>query len=84
MSVTDMTMILAAVSDGLNLRALAEGTDKIMDDEARTSLLGTTALVLILAVVDPGDGRSMKELVDELGRRFPPTTAGGAEPDRRA
>lgn len=83
-SVSDVTTILAAVSDGLSLQAFADGTDKIVDEEARTSLLGTTALALILAVVDPGDGRSMKELVDELGRRFPPTTAGGAGPDRHA
>jgi hypothetical protein len=71
-TVTEGTIILAAVAEGLAMRALAEGSGSIMDDNARTSLLGTTALALILAFVDQGDGRSMRELVNELGHRFQP------------
>ena len=70
----ELAIILSAVAEGLAMRALVEGTRNIMDDQARTSLLGTTALALLLACVDQGDGRSMRDLVNELGQRFPPAT----------
>jgi hypothetical protein len=73
-AVEDVAIILNAVADGLAMRAHIEGTDRIMDHETHTGLLGTVALALLLACVDHGDGGSMRDLVNELGRSFPPIT----------
>jgi hypothetical protein len=73
-SLNDLAILLTAVADGLAMRAHVEGPGSVMDSEAGTSLLGTAAFALLLACVDQGDGHSMRELVNELGRRFPPVT----------
>jgi hypothetical protein len=75
----EVAIILNAVADGLAMRALIEGTDRIMNHEARTSLLGTTALAMLLACVDHGDGRSMHDLVNDLDRSFPPEPQPGPD-----
>lgn len=71
-SLDDLAVILTAVADGLAMRALVDGPDCVMDREARTSLLGTAAFALLAAFVDPGDGRTVRQIVDELGERHPP------------
>lgn len=63
-SVDELTIILTAVSEGLTLRALAEGPARVMDDEKRTSLLGVVTMALLLTCVDAGDGRTLREFVD--------------------
>jgi hypothetical protein len=68
----DIAIILNSVADGLAMRASVDGVDRIMNRETRTSLLGTAALALWVACIDHGDGRSMRDLVNELGQRFPP------------
>jgi hypothetical protein len=73
-SLNELAIILTAVADGLAMRALVEGTSNVMDAETRTSLLGTAAFALLLACLDQGDGRSMRELVNELGQNFLPAT----------
>ncbi|HEY2579984.1 MAG TPA: hypothetical protein VGI74_27040 [Streptosporangiaceae bacterium] len=60
----DCLGLLAAVADGLALRALADPSAHIIDRTRRQSLFGTAVLVLIAGCLEPadhGDGRSLEE-----------------------
>lgn len=74
-SIKDFAIILMAVAEGLAVRAMVEGTDNIMDHGSRTSLLGTAAMAILSAFVDQGDHQTIRELVNCLGRNFPPNPA---------
>lgn len=69
----DLNLILATAAEGMALRCLID-TAGIIDEEKKTSLLGTLALALVISVVDPGDGRSMESEVSEMVR-----AAGGSQ-----
>jgi len=62
-SMKQLNILLQSVAEGLGLRLLAGTDENIFDHGKRTSLLGTAALALLVAFVDPGDGRSFDELV---------------------
>jgi hypothetical protein len=62
---TDLVEILTAVGEGLGLRELADPTSGARR-ESRLRLQGTTALALLVACIDPGDGQSLEALVDRL------------------
>jgi hypothetical protein len=57
--------ILTAVCEGLALRELADPSGGAKR-ERRLRLQGTTALALLSACLDPGDGLSLDELVDRI------------------
>lgn len=59
----DLIEILTAVGEGLALRELADPTAD-SKRERRLRLQGTTALALILACMDPGDGLTLDAAVD--------------------
>lgn len=64
---TDLVEILTAVGEGLALRELADpstGTKR----ERRLRLQGTTALALLMACRDPGDGLTLDDHVDQLDK----------------
>ncbi|MFF2842459.1 hypothetical protein [Paenarthrobacter sp. NPDC057981] len=62
----DFNIILQSTAEGLGMRLLSGVNEKILDDERRTSLLGTAALALFLGLVDLGDGLSLEQTVDTL------------------
>lgn len=65
----DCLDLLAAVADGLALRALAEPSARIIDRTRRQSLFGTAALALIAGCLERaghGDGRSLEEAVSAM------------------
>lgn len=59
-----LTDILSAVAEGLALRMLADPERKIIDTDHQTSLLGTAAIALSIAVIDPGDKLSLEQVLD--------------------
>jgi hypothetical protein len=62
----DCVTLLAAVADGLALRALADPSALIVDQARQRCLLGTAALALIVGCaerVDSGDGLSLEQAV---------------------
>jgi hypothetical protein len=64
---TDMLAVaLTAAAEGLGLRAMAEGPDRTIDHDRRTSLLGTIATALAVACIDRGDGRTLREVLDSF------------------
>jgi hypothetical protein len=77
----DCTTLLAAVADGLALRALANPAARVVDHDRRRCLLGTAALALIsgcLERADRSDGLSLEQAVRAM------TCAPGAESGQRA
>ena len=68
----DCADLLAAVADGLALRALSDPAARIVDRERRRCLLGTAALALIAGCVeraDQADGLSLEEAVRDMTSR---------------
>jgi hypothetical protein len=75
----DCVVLLAAIADGLALRALADPAARIMDRTRHRCLLGTAALVLIsgcLEGADGGDGLSLEEAVRAMMSEAPAGTGG--------
>lgn len=66
LSFDDFTIILTAVVEGLALRAIGDRATPVLDHERRRSLLGTAALALMIAFVDPGDGETLDETADRM------------------
>jgi hypothetical protein len=65
----DCLDLLAAVADGLALRALAEPSARIIDRTRRQSLFGTAALALIAGCLERAghsDSRSLEEVVSAM------------------
>ena len=65
----DCVIVLAAVADGLALRALADPAAPVIDHARRRCLLGTTVLALIAGCVeraDDGDGLPLEEAVQAM------------------
>ena len=65
-SLYEITWLLTAVADGLQLRLIADPRTKLIDHDRRESLLGKAVLAVIAACVDSGDGLSLEELVRNL------------------
>jgi hypothetical protein len=61
-----LAIALTAAAQGLGLRAIAEGPDRIIDHARRTSILGMIAMALAVASIDQGDGRPLRELADNI------------------
>ena len=61
--------MLAALADGLALRALADPTARVVDHDQRRCLLGTASLALIAGCLehpDHSDGLSLEQVVRAL------------------
>jgi hypothetical protein len=59
-------VLLAALADGLAMRALGDPSTRALDHDGRRSLLGTAALALIagcLESTDPRESRSLEQVV---------------------
>jgi hypothetical protein len=62
----DCVTLLAAVADGLTLRALADPAARVIDHDRRRCLLGTAALAFIGGCLEPADrndGLSLEQAV---------------------
>lgn len=57
----EFSILLQAMAEGLGLRLLSGLDEPLLDEEERTSLLGTAALSLFLALVDQGDGLTVEQ-----------------------
>jgi hypothetical protein len=55
-SLDDCVNILAAIADGLALRAIADPSVRIIDHDRRRSLLGIATLALVAGCLEPADG----------------------------
>ena len=75
-SVEDFAVILTAVAEGLSVRGMVDGKDRVRDSATRTSLLGMAGMAILSAFVDPGDGRTLSQVVNDLGIEFPPRPSG--------
>lgn len=65
-SIDDLTIILNAIAQGLSLRHIGATDGKVINHRDRSSVLGKAALLVIAGAVDPGDGRPVADLADEL------------------
>ncbi len=66
LSLDDLTVILAAVAGGLAARTIGDRETPVRDDERRRSLLGSAALAVVIACIDPGDGETLEEAADRM------------------
>lgn len=67
-SMRELTMMLTALSEGLNKRYLgdSDATELLIDEQHKRTLLGKAALLLVAGAVDPGDGLTVEQQVDNL------------------
>ncbi|MGB3438271.1 MAG: hypothetical protein WBA97_05910 [Actinophytocola sp.] len=66
-SLDELTVMLTGLAQGLSLRHIGAANGKdVVDNRARRSVLGKAAQLLIAGAIDPGDGRAVAEVVDEL------------------
>ncbi|WP_411733560.1 hypothetical protein [Paeniglutamicibacter sp.] len=66
----DFNILLQSMAEGLGLRLISGVDERLLDHEKRTSLLGTAALSLFLALVDPGDGLTVEQAAETaMGQR---------------
>lgn len=63
-SMDDFNIMLQATAEGLGMRLLSGVAEPIMDHDRKSSLLGTAAMALFLALVDPGDGLNIEDATD--------------------
>jgi hypothetical protein len=69
-------MMLTGMAQGLSLRHIGAASGKVVDHHNRRSVLGKASQILIAGAIDPGDGREVAQVVDELmAVRVPPDTA---------
>ncbi|HEU0087465.1 MAG TPA: hypothetical protein VFQ77_07420 [Pseudonocardiaceae bacterium] len=66
LSLDEFTLIITAVAEGLALRAQGDRSTAVLDHKRRRSLLGTAALALMIAFVDPGDGQTLEDIADRV------------------
>lgn len=69
-TMADFNILLQAMAEGLGLRLISGVDEPLLDHDKRTSLLGTAALSLFLALVDPGDGLTLEQAAETaIGQR---------------
>ncbi len=62
----EFTVMLTGMAEGLGLRHIGELGGRVIDHHHRRALLGKAVNLLIAAAIDPGDGRPIEAVVDEL------------------
>lgn len=65
-SLDELTMMLTGLAQGLSLRHIGAASGKVIDHVHRRSVLGKASKILIAGAIDPGDGRDVADVVDEL------------------
>jgi len=65
-SYEELADILSGLSEGLSLRIRADPDCGIVDHEARQTLLGKAAIMLIVGGIDTGDGQELNAVVRQL------------------
>ncbi|WP_434444600.1 hypothetical protein [Lentzea sp. E54] len=65
-SLDELTMMLTGMAQGLSLRHIGAAGGKVIDHANRRSVLGKATQILIAGAIDPGDGRDVGDVVDEL------------------
>lgn len=78
-SLDDCGTLLAAMADGLALRALADPATRILDRSRRRCLLGTAALVMIAGCLERADGDDSLPLEDAVRALMSETREHGSE-----
>ena len=73
LSLDDLMILMGSVADGLTLRLNGDPTAPVLDNQQRRSLLGTAAMALVIALIDPGDGETLEEAFNRM-----------ADPDSRS
>lgn len=63
--VDDFHILVQSTGEGLALRLISGVDEQLIDHKQQTSLLGTAALSLFLALIDPGDGLSLEQAVEQ-------------------
>lgn len=61
----DLNLMLSTAAEGMALRMLIS-EEGLVDDVARTSMLGKVTLAVLYACIDPGDGRTLEEAVTSV------------------
>src|SRR5262249_25827639 len=82
-SLDECADLLAAIADGLGVRALADPQARVVDHAQRRSLLGTAALALIAGCVvheSQVDAAPLEQVVRDMAGKVP--VAPGARPRR--
>jgi hypothetical protein len=69
----DFADMLSALSSGLSLRILSDpdAHANLIDDSRRRSLLGTAAIAILASCIDPGDGKSLEEVITGIVQPTP-------------
>jgi hypothetical protein len=65
-SLDEFTMMLTGMAQGLSLRHIGAVRSKVIDHHNQRSVLGKATQILIAGAVDPGTGREVADVVDEL------------------
>ena len=78
----ELTMMLTGMAQGLSLRHIGATIGTVVDHHHRHSLLGKATQILIAGAIDPGDGREVAAVVDELMIPRNPPHAHPATPSR--
>jgi hypothetical protein len=60
----DFNIILQSTAEGLGMRLMSGVDEPIIDHARKTSLLGTAALTMFLALIDPGDGLTVEQATE--------------------
>lgn len=78
LSLADLTNALSAATDGLTLRAIGDPGAGVIDHDRRRSLMGTLALAVIYAFLEPEDDASGLTLEQAVAARCgqPPSSPG--------
>ncbi|SEG89638.1 hypothetical protein SAMN05216223_120150 [Actinacidiphila yanglinensis] len=70
LTLDDLANALSAASDGMTLRAIGDPAAAVVDHDARSSLMGTVALAVILAFLEPDDDAGGLTLEQAVAARF--------------
>lgn len=84
-SLDELTVMLTGLAQGLSLRHIGAASDKmikVIDHQNRRSVLGKASQILIAGAIDPGDGREVADVVDELMAVRAPNDQGHRKPRR--
>lgn len=72
LTLDDLANALSAATDGLILRAIGDPAAAVLDHDRRRSLMGTVALAVIHAFLEPDDDTTGRTLEEAVSSRFDP------------
>lgn len=68
-TMNQLAELLVILADGIAFRALCDEESGLIDRDNRESLFGIGAAALLAGLTDPGDGKALKQMLDDLGGR---------------